>query len=88
LRHTPALDARQWRPLRFGLRELIDPLLQQLLVGAQIRQLVGADRPKTSQQSGCCCQSADRCKSAEIPLSSHYALAPALLNSWLSLAGG
>jgi hypothetical protein len=41
--------------LRLRCRKLVDPLLQQLLIGAQIRQLIGADRPKTSQQSGCRC---------------------------------
>ena len=31
------------------LRQLVDPALEQLLVGAQIRELIGARRRKTRQ---------------------------------------
>src|SRR5437899_1981 len=35
---------------RWGLRELVDPFLEELLIGPQIRQLVGPSRRRTRQQ--------------------------------------
>ena len=49
---------------RRRLRELIDPFLEELLIGPQIRQLIGARRGKASQQR-------NRCHAADIPHSGH-----------------
>ena len=39
---------------RRGLRELVDPFLEELLIGPQIGQLIGAHRGKASQQRDRC----------------------------------
>ena len=38
------------QPLRLGLGQLVDALLQQLLIGAQIRQFVSLRDGKAAQQ--------------------------------------
>ena len=59
------------RRLRRRLGELIDPLLQKLLIGAQIRQFVGARRRKTRQQRDRRGEPADRRKGANSRHSGH-----------------
>src|ERR1700737_3122502 len=56
---------------RRRLRELIDPFLEELLIGPQIRQLIGARRGKASKQSNGGAQPADRRHVADIPLRGH-----------------
>ena len=57
--------------LGLGLRQLVDPLLQELLIGAQIGELVSARAGKTRQQRDHRGRPADRRHVADIPLSGH-----------------
>src|SRR5262249_19704643 len=59
-----------WRELSL-LSELVDAALEELLIGTQICELVGAGRRKTSEQRNCSSQAADRRHAADIPLSNH-----------------
>jgi hypothetical protein len=53
------------------LSQLVDAALQELLIGAQICELVGAGCRKTSEQRNCSGQAADRRHAADVPLSNH-----------------
>ena len=50
---TKPRDIGAGRARRRRLRELIDPLLEELLIGPQIRQLISAHRGKARQQCDC-----------------------------------
>ena len=65
-RHKRRGSARRRR-----LRELVDPFLEELLIGPQIRQLIGVRRAKASQQRNRGAQPADRRHAADIPLLGH-----------------
>ena len=53
-------------------RKDYDPFLKQLLIGPQIRQLIGAHRGKASQQCDRGAQPADRRHAADFSLSDHH----------------
>ena len=71
LRPKPRHVGPRRRSRRRRLRELIDPFLEELLIGPQIRQFIGAHRRKASQQHNRDAQPADRRHAADIPLPGH-----------------
>src|SRR5262249_3513373 len=54
-----------------ALRELIDPALQEFLIGAKVGQFVRTGCWKACQQCDCCGQTSDRRHPPDIPLCGH-----------------
>ena len=75
--HAGRAQMRRRSALGLGLGQLVDALLEELLIGAKVGQLVGLGRGKPRQQHDRRGHPANRRHAAEIPLSCHRSPAPA-----------